>query len=297
MPPVNALDVGQSVSTDHLQPKCEITPHSHFFFPDGNICLHAGKHLFLVHLSIVLPYIAPLRDVWNELPAPSGGAEGSVDRPISMGNVDDEEMEAYMSMIYCPNTLLDNTPKPYMFYLHVLRLSSMYEWDEARAYAISQISSLPNNDLEPYLKLLLGLRHCVDAWVLSAVNTLFFSGPNLRQPVHKPIYGTILNSESRANINWILQEGSRLMEKTILELITHQPGFFSNTDDGSDWALFKCDQHQTCVKALSKQWNRISTTLVTSLNEADGDWSLAFQIGAAFERFSYAGMKEGRELG
>ncbi|THU81710.1 hypothetical protein K435DRAFT_808853 [Dendrothele bispora CBS 962.96] len=243
----------------------QITPHPRFFYSDG---------------SIFLPYIEPLRLVWDSLPPPEDGAEGSINKPISMGHVDDQELEAYMELIYCPNMLLEKTPKPYMFYLHILRLSSMYEWPEARAYAIEQISSLPNQELEPYLKLLLGLRHRVEPWVLAAVNSLFFSGPTLSQPVHKQIYGMILDLESRASINWVLQEGSRLMEKTIHELITNQPGFFAGGDDG-EWGLFQCDNHQACVKALNSRWHQISSTLVSQWNDSkdEAEWSLAFQMG------------------
>ncbi|KAK7434277.1 hypothetical protein VKT23_020278 [Stygiomarasmius scandens] len=240
-------------------------------------------------MSIVAPRIRPLADiVETDMPAPQGQAEGVTrELPITLYLINLEDFEAYCEIIYNPNLILMTSKKPVLFWLGILRLGSMWGWDEAVKYASACINECGNQELDPYEKLLLGIKHNMPSWVYSALQSLYFHG-NLPRPANKKEYNNIIPVEQWEPINWTLQEGSKLLEKTVHELVQHAPRLPAGDD--AEWEDHKCADHQACVNALVSEWYHVRNNVPNHIRAQGGQYGLTYDLMDSIEQYKFKGM-------
>ncbi|THU78547.1 hypothetical protein K435DRAFT_811470 [Dendrothele bispora CBS 962.96] len=164
----------------------------------------------------------------------------------------------------------------------------MWEWSEAVKYASARINECGSQELDTYEKLLLGVKHDESTWVYSALRSLYFHGSRISKPENKAEYNNIIPVEQRQTINWTLQEGSQLIEKTLYELIQHAPRM--PAADDMDWSVYKCDDHAKCVNALSTEWRHIRNNVPGLISSNDGKCGLTYDLMDYIEKYKFKGM-------
>ncbi|THU89158.1 hypothetical protein K435DRAFT_865564 [Dendrothele bispora CBS 962.96] len=248
----------------------DCTPHKKYFYEDGSIALRTKDNVvFHVHHTLIVERIAPLAHFAGTKLCTSDDA-GTLKNPFEFATYSSEQIETYLDLIYDCNAFLKSEKKDLKYYLTILELADVWFWDEARSYAIAAINALRYRDIDPYIKLLIGVRYKEEVLVFGALKLIYFSGPCIEQPTIGPEYDDYI-PESRQTMTWILHEGSQLLERVILELISTAP-CFDDTEDNT-WQDHKCSDHAVCVQAVKSQWVWVVRDLSSEFKRTNGPWT------------------------
>jgi len=154
-----------------LPPFVSPTRHPKYYLQEAPTTFLVENQLFRVHRTFLERESDFFKALFS-LPLPTcRTVEGTGDNnPIPLPGVTVEEFEALLDSLYQRNR---GTQCSREHWIHLLSISSRYDFDNIRALAIREISSF-NPPLDPILLADLAVRHDVDGWLERAYISLCY---------------------------------------------------------------------------------------------------------------------------
>ncbi|KAI0697420.1 hypothetical protein C8T65DRAFT_743210 [Cerioporus squamosus] len=204
--------------------------HTRFYLPRGTDIFAVQNTLYKLHADLLGLKGGVMKDLL-ELPQSMEGREGLTDdNPIVLPQLTEKEFEHYLDFVYQGHML---PPHPLQKLVDVLKVSTQWEVDDGRTWAIHHLEHTEN--VPASLRLRLALRYEVPQWVEPAFRDLVFNVPvsHLKRDdlasIGYPVYALI------TKVKEAIDRERRVLAHLPPELNTHDPTCANNARCAMIW--------------------------------------------------------------